>query len=83
MLVVVVVGVATTTLLLALMVALVRQLKVLAAALKRFRDETQPGMEALRSQQAGAESRARGLSRRGEPERPRPGARSVGDRIRR
>ena len=45
--VVVAVGLTSTALLVAMMVALIRHLKVLSAALKRYREEVQPMLEQI------------------------------------
>jgi len=45
--VIVAVGISSTVLLLALMIALIRHLKVLSAALKQYREEVQPMLEQI------------------------------------
>ena len=74
-LVVVVLGLTTTGLLIALMLGLVRHLKVLAGALKKFQDEVRPMAEGISADGNRARDRLATISERLE--------RTPGARIRR
>ena len=58
-----VIGLRTTIVVLALMIALVRHLLVLGRSLRRFRDEVQPVAEEISTQGQRASTRSSGLSR--------------------
>jgi hypothetical protein len=52
------VGISTTLLLIVLLVALVRHLKVLTRALRRYQDEVQPLLEQIQAESEAARTRA-------------------------
>ena len=71
--VIVAMGAGSTLLLLALVLGLIRQLKVLTRALGRYRDEVQPLMEQITAGADGASRRAADVPSR--VPKPGPGAR--------
>lgn len=70
------VGLATVLLLIAVLIGLIRHLKLLAASLGRFRDEMTPALESIQRDAEAAQARAEGVP-------ARLPARGAGARIRR